>query len=136
MDTTLEDATIYQQGTYAPDDTEHRWMGSVAMDCVGNMSLGYSVSSVNVYPSIRYAGRQADDPLDALPQTEKDRIAHEAALIIAPVVAYNSTLWHEMITWKGTHFMFIEPEHTSAFSWDDLYSNLMGVELGREAGAR
>ncbi len=70
---------------------------------------------------------------DALPQTEKDRIAHEAALIIAPVVAYNSTLWHEMITWKGTHFMFIEPEHTSAFSWDDLYSNLIGVELAMRA---
>jgi hypothetical protein len=70
---------------------------------------------------------------DSLPQTEKDRIAHEAALIIAPVVAYNSTLWHEMITWKGTHFMLIEPEHTSAFSWDDLYSNLMGVELAMRA---
>jgi hypothetical protein len=70
---------------------------------------------------------------DALPQAEKDRIAHEAALIIAPVVAYNSTLWHEMITWKGTHFMFIEPEHTSAFSWDDLYSNLIGVELAMQA---
>ncbi|MCD6174915.1 MAG: DUF4056 domain-containing protein [Planctomycetes bacterium] len=70
---------------------------------------------------------------DALPQTEKDGIAHEAALIIAPVVAYNSTLWHEMITWKGTHFMFIEPEHTSAFSWDDLYSNLIGVKLAMRA---
>ena len=70
---------------------------------------------------------------DTLPQAEKDRLAHEAALIIAPVVGYNSTLWHEMITWKGTHFMFIEPEHTSAFSWDDLYSNLTGVELALRA---
>ena len=73
------------------------------------------------------------DNWNALPQTEKERIAHEAALIIAPVVGYHSTLWHEMITWKGTHFFFIEPEHTSAFSWDDLYSNLMGVELATEA---
>lgn len=67
------------------------------------------------------------------PQAEKDKIAHKAALIIAPVVAYNSTIWHEMITWKGTHFMLIEPEHTSAFSWDDLYSDLMGVELAMQA---
>ncbi len=68
-----------------------------------------------------------------LPKAEKERIAHEAALIIAPVVGYNSTLWHEMLTWKGTHFALIEPEHTSAFSWDDLYSNLVGTELAVEA---
>lgn len=70
---------------------------------------------------------------NTLPQAEKDAIAHQAAMIIAPVVGYNSTLWHEMITWKGTHFMLIEPEHTSAFSWDDLYSNLIGVELAMQA---
>ena len=29
--------------------------------------------------------------------------------------------------------MLIEPEHTSAFSWDDLYSNLTGVELAMRA---
>jgi hypothetical protein len=68
-----------------------------------------------------------------LTQAEKDRIAHKAALIIAPVVGYNSTLWHEMLTWKGTHFAVIEPEHTSAFSWDDIYSNLVGAELAVEA---
>lgn len=70
---------------------------------------------------------------DNLPQSEKDAIAHQAAQIIAPVVGYHSTLWHEMLTWKGTHFALIEPEHTSAFSWDDLYSNLVGVELATEA---
>lgn len=70
---------------------------------------------------------------NTLSQAEKDRIAHEAAMIIAPVVGYNSTLWHEMLTWKGTHFALIEPEHTSAFSWDDLYSNIVGVELAMQA---
>jgi hypothetical protein len=70
---------------------------------------------------------------NTLSQSEQERIAHEAAMIIAPVVGYNSTLWHEMLTWKGTHFALIEPEHTSAFSWDDLYSNLIGVELAMQA---
>src|SRR5437773_774264 len=36
--------TLYQQGTYAPDSSS-RWMGSAAMDSVGNIGLGYSVSS-------------------------------------------------------------------------------------------
>ena len=61
--------TIYQQGTYAPD-SHHRWMGSVAMDAQGNLALGYSVSSSSVYPSVRYAGRLANDPLGTLPQAE------------------------------------------------------------------
>ena len=37
--------SVYQQGTYAPDDGVHRWMGSAAMDRQGNMGLGYSVST-------------------------------------------------------------------------------------------
>ena len=61
--------TIRQQGTYAPD-ANHRWMGSLAMDGSGNMALGYSVSGKKTYPSIRYTGRLADDPLNVLPQTE------------------------------------------------------------------
>jgi len=61
--------TIYQQGTHAPD-AAHRWMGSMAMDKLGNIALGYSVSSATISPSIRYAGRFITDTLGALAQTE------------------------------------------------------------------
>lgn len=61
--------SIYQQGTYAPD-SNHRWMGSIAMDSAGNISLGYSLSSSSVYPSIAYTGRLVNDPLDTMPQGE------------------------------------------------------------------
>src|SRR6266480_2364438 len=55
---------LYQQGTYAPNDGIHRWMGSIAQDKNGNMALGYSVvNGTNVYPGIRYTGRLAGDPL-------------------------------------------------------------------------
>ena len=60
---------IRQQGTYAPD-ANHRWMGSLAMDGSGNMALGYSVSGKSTYPSIRYTGRMANDPLNVLGQKE------------------------------------------------------------------
>jgi hypothetical protein len=53
--------SVFQQGTYAPD-TNHRWMGSIAMDGVGNIAVGYSVSSFMTYPSIRYTGRVPSDP--------------------------------------------------------------------------
>jgi Big-like domain-containing protein len=62
-------ATVYQQGTFGPD-AHTRWMGSAAMDQNGNIALGYSVSSASLYPSIRYAGRLASDPLGVLAQGE------------------------------------------------------------------
>jgi hypothetical protein len=56
--------SIHQQGTYAPNDGVHRWMGSIAMDKNGNMALGYSVvNGTTVFPGIRYTGRLAGDPL-------------------------------------------------------------------------
>jgi hypothetical protein len=52
--------SVYQQGIFAPDNS-FRWVGSIAMDKVGNMALGYSVSDTKIYPSIRYTGRKPDD---------------------------------------------------------------------------
>ncbi len=62
--------TIFQQGTYAPGDGIHRWMGSIAQDQDGNMALGYSVSNSSVFPGVRYTGRLVGDPLGTMPQGE------------------------------------------------------------------
>jgi hypothetical protein len=62
-----QDPVIYQQGTFAPTDGIHRWMGSVAMDRKGNLAVGYSVvNGTNVFPGIRYTGRLEKDPLGQL----------------------------------------------------------------------
>ena len=56
--------SVRQQGTYAPADGVHRWMGSIAADKNGNVGLGYSVvNGTTVFPGIRYTGRMASDPL-------------------------------------------------------------------------
>jgi hypothetical protein len=56
--------SVHQQGTYAPGDGVHRWMGSIAADKNGSMALGYSVvNGTDVFPGIRYTGRLAGDPL-------------------------------------------------------------------------
>lgn len=54
---------LYQEGTFAPGDGLNRWMGSIAMNANGDIALGYTVSNSLVYPSIRYTGRAATDPL-------------------------------------------------------------------------
>ncbi len=62
---------LYQEGTYAPADGKHRWMGSAAQDHMGDLCIGYSLSDgTATYPSVGYAGRLAGDPLGTLPQSE------------------------------------------------------------------
>ncbi|HJZ84337.1 MAG TPA: Ig-like domain-containing protein [Polyangia bacterium] len=65
---------VFQQGTFAPDNT-NRFMGSAAMDQVGNLAIGYDVSSSTVNPGIRFAGRLANDPAGLLSQGESTLIA-------------------------------------------------------------
>ncbi len=48
--------SLYQQGTHSPD-SDHRWMGSIAMNEKGEIGLGYSISSSTTYPSIGVAGQ-------------------------------------------------------------------------------
>jgi hypothetical protein len=67
--------SIYQQGTYAPDDPATnplwRWMGSIAQDKNGDIALGYSASGPNDFPSVRYTGRAFGDPLGQMTQAEQ-----------------------------------------------------------------
>src|ERR1700736_3868792 len=64
--TTPVQEQIYNNGL----DGLNRFMGSLAVDRVGNMALGYTAESVSVSPDIRYAGRLSTDPVNTLPQTE------------------------------------------------------------------
>ena len=73
-----EDWSIYQQGTYSPDDA-NRWMASICMDTDGNIALGYTVSSDEIYPSIRYTGRMADDPLGQMSVQEVTIVEGESS---------------------------------------------------------
>jgi hypothetical protein len=63
--------SVQQQGTYAPEDGVHRWMGSIAMDWQGNIGLGYSVANATtVFPGIRYTGRLSGDAPGTMPLGE------------------------------------------------------------------
>lgn len=57
------DWSIYQEGTFAPDDGLDRFMGGIAMDGAGNIGLAYNVTSPDMYVGVRFTGRQASDPL-------------------------------------------------------------------------
>ncbi len=59
---------LYQSGTFAgpTGDSNFRWMGSIAMDKMGDIALGYSISSRQMFPSINYTGQTAGDPLGTM----------------------------------------------------------------------
>jgi len=64
--------SLHQQGTYAPNDGVNRWMASAAMDKLGNIGLGFSVSDgTSVFPGIRYTGRKRTDPLGTMTAREQ-----------------------------------------------------------------
>jgi hypothetical protein len=70
---------------------------------------------------------------DDLTHKEKEEIAEIIAFEVGPYLAFNATLWHEILTWFGVHFIGVEPEFNSSFSWEDIYSNLLGTKLAVEA---
>ena len=57
---------LHQSGTFSPDTSLSRWVPSIAQDEQGNIAIGYSVSSGNVFPGVRYATRSAGDALGTM----------------------------------------------------------------------
>ena len=68
---------LYQSGTYQ-DKTNSLWMGSAAMDKLGNMALGMSVAGSARDPGVWYTGRLAGDPLG---QLEAPRVAAKGSAV-------------------------------------------------------
>ena len=63
--------SIYQEGTYAPDN-HSRWMPSIAINADGAIGLMYNISSSTIFPSIRYTGRKECDPLGTMTVVETE----------------------------------------------------------------
>jgi len=68
-----------------------------------------------------------------IPEKYREKIADKMALDMSQYFAYTMTTWHEVLTWFGYKCVFFLPEFSSAFSWEDIYSNLLGTRLGAEA---
>jgi subtilase family serine protease len=99
---------IYQQGTYAPD-ADHRWMGSAAMDNAGNIAVGFSVSGLSTYPSIRYAARRAADPLGTLAQGE------------TTLIAGSGSQTHSSGRWGDYSMLTVDPSDGCTFWYTQQY---------------
>jgi hypothetical protein len=89
-------------------------MGSIAMDTVGNIAVGYSASSNSLYPAIRYTGRLAGDPLGTL-QAENSIISGGGAQS-AP-----------LSRWGDYTSMAVDPVDDCTFWYTDQYLHSTGT---------
>ncbi len=62
-----------QASTWNPSTT-NRFMPSLAINRLGDMAIGYSVSNTTVLPGMRYAGRLASDAANTLSLTETTHV--------------------------------------------------------------
>ena len=106
-------ASLYQQGTFSPD-TANRWMGSIAMDKVGNIALGYSVSSGSVYPGVRYTGRA---PTDALGTMQAESV----------IVNGSGSQTQNLSRWGDYSAMTIDPADDCTFWYTQEYIKTSGT---------
>ncbi|WP_299682211.1 GEVED domain-containing protein [uncultured Dokdonia sp.] len=102
-DNDTDDWTVYQEGTYAPDDGNSRFMGSGAIDAQGNIGLAFNVGGPDTPVGIAYTGRFVDDELGMMTipeetivegvgvQTTTNRFGDYSQLSMDPD---NFTFWH------------------------------------------
>ena len=54
----------------------------------------------------------------------------QTAIELAQWIAFQLSVWHEIATAYGWASIDLYPEYVSAFSPEDLYSNLLGIKIG------
>ncbi len=81
---------LYQQSTFAPDSF-YRWMGSIGMDRMGNIGMGYSFGGTPHYAGQRFAARLAGDTPGVL-------AFHETVLAEGEAAQKNTLRWEDYTT--------------------------------------
>lgn len=105
---------IFQSGTVGGGSSSTAfWMGSIAMDKVGDIALGYSSSSTKQNPSINYVGRV---PTDALGKMEA------SALIVTGTGVQKSS----SNRWGDYSSMAIDPSDDCTFWYAQEYYKTTG----------
>lgn len=88
---------------------------------------------LKVEPSTYYLTLDYPPNWEKLSKKEKTRIADELSIEMGTYCVYIMTTWHEVLTWFGFKSMAFIPEQPSAFSWEDVYSNIFGIKVGEMA---
>ncbi len=109
---------LFQSGTYAPDASNYRWTGSIARDKVGNLLMGYSISSLAIYPSIAITGRALNDPLGTM---------EPELSVLSGGGPYNDVFDKDFNRWGDYTSMRLDPADDCTFWYTNEYYSSTGL---------
>ncbi|MBZ5704028.1 MAG: hypothetical protein LAN63_01620 [Acidobacteriia bacterium] len=104
--------SVFQQGTFQNKNIS-LWMGSIAMDKVGDIALGMSASNTSVKPTVVYTGRVPGDP---------------AGMLESPKVVVKGTgVQSGSNRWGDYSSMSVDPADDCTFWYSQEYAKTNGT---------
>ena len=112
---------LFQNSIWDPGGTGDRWMGSIAMDKMGNMLMGYSVvnADAGLKPSLRVAGRLRSDL--------RNQLQAESTMIIGSGSQTTRSNGTALTRWGDYTTMQIDPSDDCTFWYIGQYLANDGV---------
>lgn len=123
-------APLQQQIFNNGSDGSNRFVGSLAVDRLGNAALGYSVSSASVAPDIRYVGRLVSDPLGQMPRSETTLLAG-----VTRSVQAGSCGGSACTRWGDYSAMTVDPLDDCTFWYTNMYFPVQGLNWVTRIGS-
>jgi hypothetical protein len=107
------------------------WTAYIASTSYNNIYEGNSKFSFKVYEGdICFVEMEYPAVWGYLSEEGKSVVARRIAFGMGEYFSYQFSVWHEIVTWYGYKSTGFYPEFSSAFTWEDMYSNLLGSRLG------
>jgi len=64
-----------------------------------------------------------------LSKEAREHLAYRLSVDLGQYLTFTGLTWHEIITWFGYKSRGIVSEYPSAFTWEDIFSNLFGTHI-------
>jgi len=104
------------------------WTAFLAERTLEQLKNNKAKFSFKLYePSKYYVQVTYPENWRSLPDDERDEIARDISIKLGQYFSFVGCTWHEIVTWFGYRPFVLYPEFASSFSWEDTYSNLLGV---------
>lgn len=84
-------------------------------------------------PSLFHMTFRYPNDWQALADNDRAALIHELSIRLGQRASYLLSTWHEIITWFGYKTTVIITEQSSAFTYDDIVSHLVGLQVADTA---
>lgn len=104
------------------------WTGYLAAVTLRNLEGGHAAFQFRgIEPSVYFVTLGFPPDWNRLGEADRQRVARDVSRELGQYLSFTALTWHEILTWFGYRPRPHVSEFPSAFSWEDTYSNLLGV---------